>query len=109
MGHPYLPMVGIAVPNLPSLLNFSRLLRGSAIGSTPAFGAYAWVTKQRTYMETKQVTCSSVLVRDHELRCDRSSLGQVERSRRDETLRQGNTSRERRSGAKTRLLRTEYG
>src|ERR1700730_13698249 len=30
---------GIAVPNLPSLLHFLPLVRGSAIGSTPAFGA----------------------------------------------------------------------
>src|SRR5216684_3358650 len=30
---------GIAVPNLPSLLHFLALVRGSAIGSTPAFGA----------------------------------------------------------------------
>src|SRR5580704_10146729 len=30
---------GIAVPNLPSLLHFLAPVRGSAIGSTPAFGA----------------------------------------------------------------------
>src|SRR5258708_27913320 len=32
-------MSGIAVLNLPSLLHFLALVRGSAIGSTPAFGA----------------------------------------------------------------------
>jgi Zn-dependent protease len=36
---PHPRVSGIAVPNLPSLLHFLTLVRGSAIGSTPAFGA----------------------------------------------------------------------
>src|SRR5579863_513951 len=36
---PHPRVSGIAVPNLPSLLHFLPLVRGSAIGSTPAFGA----------------------------------------------------------------------
>ena len=36
---PHPGIIGIAVLNLHPLLHFLRLLRGSAIGSTPAFGA----------------------------------------------------------------------
>src|SRR5258708_38248126 len=44
-------------PLLTRLCLTSILFRGSAIGSTPAFGGGAWHLKQITYKKTKQFVC----------------------------------------------------